>query len=61
MCYWVGTKKVREEMEKRFKAAGANDEIAQLFYKAFIEKPNNEFKEFYVAIGKGKPTLTTLI
>lgn len=60
MCYWVGTKKVREEMEKRFKT-GYRDEIAQLYYEAFIAKSNNDFKEHYVAIGKGKPQLTTLI
>lgn len=59
MCYWVGTKKVREEMERRFKE-GPQDEIAQLFYKAFIENPSNEFKEHYVAIGKGKPQLSIL-
>ena len=60
MCYWVGTKKVRKEMEKRFKA-GSQDEIAQLFYESFIANNSMEFKEYYVAIGKGKPTLTALI
>jgi len=60
MCYWVGTKKVREEMEKRVKA-GPQDEIATLFYEAFIAKSDLEFKEHYVAIGKGKPELTALI
>lgn len=59
MCYWVGTKKVREEMKKRFES-GPQDEIAQLFYESFIVG-NQEFKENYVNVGKGKPTLTTLI
>jgi putative SOS response-associated peptidase YedK len=49
-------------MKRRYNA-GPQDEIAQLFYKAFIEplEPGNEFKEHYVAVGKGKPTLTGLI
>jgi putative SOS response-associated peptidase YedK len=59
MCYWVGTKKVREEMEKRFRQ-GPQDEIAQLFYESFIVN-NQDFKEYFVAIGKSKPTLTALI
>jgi putative SOS response-associated peptidase YedK len=60
MCYWVGTRKVREELERRFKE-GPQDEIAQLYYETFIVKNSLEFKEYYVAIGKGKPTLTALI
>jgi putative SOS response-associated peptidase YedK len=60
MCYWVGTKKIREEMLRRFKE-GPQDEIAQLFYKVFIENHSSDFKEYYVAIGKGKPVLTTLV
>ncbi|MDP4210455.1 MAG: SOS response-associated peptidase family protein [Bacteroidota bacterium] len=60
MCYWVGTKKVRQEILRRFNE-GPQDEIAQLFYEVFIANNQLEFKEHYVAIGKGKPTLTTLI
>lgn len=60
MCYWVGTKKVREEMIRRYKE-GPQDEIAQLFYETFIVNNNMDYKEQYVAIGKGKPVLTTLI
>lgn len=60
MCYWVGTKKVREEMNKRFKSS-PDDEIAQLFYETFIAGKPDSFNEHYVAIGKSKPQLTGLI
>lgn len=59
MCYWVGTKKVREAMAKKFNSE-PQDEIAQLFYQTFVAKSDIEFKEYYVAIGKNKPILTTL-
>lgn len=60
MCYWVGTKRVREEMRRRYKEQ-PEDEIAQLFYEAYLGNNNTDFKEHYVAIGKGKPTLTALV
>ena len=60
MCYWVGTKKVREEMGRRFNM-GLQDEITQLYYEDFITNNNNDFKEYYVAMGKGKPIITALI
>jgi putative SOS response-associated peptidase YedK len=64
MCYWVGSKKVREVLLKQ-KQQNPEDEIPQLFYNTFIEpkEPNNkiELKEHFVAIGKAKPQLTALI
>ena len=59
MCYWTSTKKVREQIESQIKS-GKQDEFAQLFYEAFIANNSQDFKEQYVAIGKGKPTLTIL-
>jgi putative SOS response-associated peptidase YedK len=59
MCYWVGTKKVIKAMEKTFNL-DPNDEIAKIFHEVFIANNALPFKEYYVAIGKGKPTLTTL-
>ena len=65
MCYWVGSKKVRDELFRRFQE-NPDDEIAQLYYHTFIA-PNKENeharlepKGYYVAIGKGKPELTVL-
>jgi hypothetical protein len=58
MCYWVGTKKVREIIKKR-KESGLWDNIDQAFYDNFIARTDKEFIEQYIAIGKGKPTLTT--
>ena len=60
MCYWVGTKKVREEMLRRLQQ-DPNDEIAQLFYKTFVGKAELPFKEYYVAIGKGRPEISVLM
>jgi putative SOS response-associated peptidase YedK len=60
MCYWVGTRKVREEIEKKFNA-GSKDEIINLFHQTIVANKELEFKEHYVAIGKGKPTLTALV
>lgn len=60
MCYWVGTRKVREELLRRY-SKGPQDEIAQLFYDTFNIKNHIELQEHYVAIGKGKPKLTTLV
>lgn len=64
MCYWVGTKKIREVLLKQL-GKNPQDEIAQLFYKTFIDpsKPENVMKlmEHPVAIGKAKPILTTLL
>ena len=50
-------------MLKRYKK-GSQEEIPQLFYKVFEgSDPNKnlEFKEHYVAVGKGKPELTALV
>jgi putative SOS response-associated peptidase YedK len=64
MCYWVGSRKVREVMLKKLEK-NPQDEIAQLFYNTFIEPPKPENKlqlmEHPVAIGKAKPTLTALL
>jgi len=64
MCYWVGTKKVRETLLKQLQQ-NPQDELAQLFYRTFINtlQPENiyEFMEHPVAIGKAKPLITTLI
>lgn len=64
MCYWVGSKKVREQILKHLQQ-NPEDEIAQLFYKTFIEpnKPieNIQLQEHFIAIGKGKPNLTVLV
>jgi len=60
----VGSRKIREILLKQLSQKPEN-EIAQLFYRTFIEpsKPDNmmELMEYPVAIGKAKPTLTTLI
>jgi putative SOS response-associated peptidase YedK len=61
MCYWVGTKKVREEMQRRRNEA-PDDEIAQLYYDTFLTstalaKP----REFWVAMGKAKPRLNAIV
>jgi putative SOS response-associated peptidase YedK len=60
MCYWVGTKKVREEMLLRLQQ-DPDDEIAQLFYKTFVGKAEIPFREHYVAIGKSKPEISVMI
>ncbi len=60
MCYWVGTKKVREEMLQRLQK-DPDDEIAQLFYKTFVGQADLRFMEYYVAIGKAKPTLSVMM
>jgi len=64
MCYWVGTRKVREVLLERLQK-NPEDEIGQLFYNTFIDppKPENSLQlmEHGVAIGKAKPMLTTLI
>ncbi|MFW5707854.1 MAG: SOS response-associated peptidase [Bacteroidota bacterium] len=60
MCYWVGTKKVREEMMRRLEQ-NPEDEIAQLFYKTFVGKSDLRFMEYYVAIGKARPPLSVMV
>jgi putative SOS response-associated peptidase YedK len=61
MCYWVGTKNVREELLRR-KKEKPMDEIAQLFYRTFVENPGiTDFREHYVAIGKAKPELSVIV
>ncbi len=48
-------------MEKKFKKH-PEDEIAKLFHETFMGGDNaSQFMEYYVAIGKDKPMLTTLI
>lgn len=59
MCYWVGTKKVREEMLRRLQQ-DPDDEIAQLFYKTFTGQKLMSFREYFVAIGKARPELSVL-
>lgn len=63
MCYWVGTKKVREAMKKQFKE-NPEDEIAQLYYETFMAQENNQqitMQEHWVAIGKSEPKITCAI
>ncbi|OFX89091.1 MAG: hypothetical protein A2W99_02180 [Bacteroidetes bacterium GWF2_33_16] len=63
MCYWVGTKKVREAMKKQFQE-NPEDEIAQLYYEAFIAQENNPhitMQEHWVAIGKSEPKITCAV
>ncbi|MDA3894373.1 MAG: SOS response-associated peptidase family protein [Salinivirgaceae bacterium] len=63
MCYWVGTRKIREVLLQQLQK-NPQDEIPQLFYKTFIDppKPENglELMEHPVAVGKAKPVITTL-
>jgi putative SOS response-associated peptidase YedK len=60
MCYWVGTKKVRDEMLRRLNQH-PDDEIAQLFYKTFVGKTDVRFMEYYVAIGKANPLISVML
>ncbi len=60
MCYWVGTKKVREEMLRRLQQ-DPDDEIAQLFYKTFVGNSSMKFMDHWVAIGKAKPMLSVML
>jgi putative SOS response-associated peptidase YedK len=63
MCYWVGTKKVREAMKKQFQE-NPEDEIAQLYYETFIAQGNNlqiTLQEHWVAIGKSEPKITCAV
>ncbi len=63
MCYWVGTKKVREAMKKQFRE-NPEDEIAQLYYETFIAQESNPqitMQEHWVAIGKSEPKITCAI
>ena len=63
MCYWVGSKKVREAMKRQFQE-DPEDEIAQLYYKTFIASDKKEIlkpQEYWVAIGKSKPLLTVAV
>lgn len=59
MCYWIGTKKVREAMEQRSKNQYPS-EFNQQVNEALVAK-KDEFMEYYVAIGKGKPQITALV
>jgi putative SOS response-associated peptidase YedK len=60
MCYWVGTKNVRDEMLRRLQKEPDN-EIAQLFYMTFVGQSALSFMEYYVAIGKAGPRLSVLL
>jgi putative SOS response-associated peptidase YedK len=61
MCYWVGTKNVREEIQRR-RGEDPSNEIAQLFYDTFLkDDPQLVFREYYVAIGKSNPRLSVLL
>lgn len=61
MCYWVGTKNVREKLLKQRNEKPEN-EIPQLFYRTFVENHGQmEFKEHFVAIGKANPYLSVII
>lgn len=61
MCYWVGTKKVREAMKRQFRE-NPDDEIAQLYYETFINSDKNITpQEHWVAIGKAKPKITAAV
>ncbi len=61
MCYWVGTKNVREAMLKK-RDENPGDEIAQLFYRSFVENTGTiKFLKYYVAIGKAKPLLSVIV
>lgn len=60
MCYWVGTKNVRNEMLRRIDKH-PDDEIAQLFYKTFVGKAGMNFREHYVAIGKAGPEISVML
>ncbi len=62
MCYWVGSKKVRDELHRRSQE-DPEDEIAQLYYDTFIAPAiaGIEPREYYVAIGQGHPELTVLL
>jgi putative SOS response-associated peptidase YedK len=60
MCYWVGTKTVRDEMLRRLER-NPEDEIAQLFYKTFFGKGEIQFLEHYIAIGMAKPQLSVMM
>jgi putative SOS response-associated peptidase YedK len=59
MCYWVGTKKVRETIKRR-KELGVWDNIDQAFYDTFIASSEKEFKERFITFGHSQTTLTTL-
>ncbi|NOU19293.1 MAG: hypothetical protein HOO91_17180 [Bacteroidales bacterium] len=59
MCYWIGTKKVRKAMEQRSKNQYPS-EFNQQVNEAIVAM-KDEFMEYYVAIGKGKPQITALV
>lgn len=61
MCYWVGSRKVREALYKHFQE-NPDDEIAQLYYQTFLASaaPGISFQEHWIAIGKSHPQLTAI-
>ncbi len=62
MCYWVGSRKVREALYKHFQE-NPDDEIAQLYYQTFMASavpPPVDYQEHWVAIGKSHPQLTAI-
>ena len=63
MCYWVGSRKIREALYKHFQE-NPDDEIAQLYYETFLTSASHaEFplQEHWVAIGKSRPGLSAII
>lgn len=62
MCYWVGSRKVREALYKQFQE-NPDDEIAQLYYQNFLASaapPPVNYQEHWVAVGKSHPQLTVI-
>jgi putative SOS response-associated peptidase YedK len=59
MCYWVGNMRVREIIKKRMESREW-DRIDQAFIETYFAGTDKEFKEHFIAIGKGKPKLTNL-
>ena len=59
MCYWVGTKSVRDEMLRRLQKEPEYG-IGQLFYKTFVDNALLPLHDYYVAIGKSGPQLNVL-
>ena len=48
-------------MLKKFEK-NPQDEIAQLYYNSInVKSPSFEFKEHFVAVGKGKPQITAVV
>lgn len=59
MCYWVGTKNVRDEILSRLQKE-PDYELGQLFYNTFVADAQLPLLDYYVAIGKSGPQLNAL-